>query len=91
MEIILQYYGFSDFFNDQSGSFSGNPISYLALNPQHFLIFELATDKTYNLYVSQFKNENLIGNSKPEILELIVENYDKSNPKHRLALRAYTD
>ena len=30
-----------------------------------------------------------IGNKPPEILELLVTNYDKSNSEHRVALRRY--
>ena len=87
MENVLKYYEFSDFFNDNSGLFSF-PISYVELNSQHFLIFEKNKDQ-YNLYVSKFKNKSEIGKSKPEILELMIENYDKSIPEHRVAIRRY--
>ena len=30
-----------------------------------------------------------IGNTSPEILEILVTNYDKSNAEHRVALRRY--
>ena len=46
-------------------------------------------ENQYNLYVSKYKNEKEIGKNTPEILELLVKNYDKSNSKHRIALRRY--
>ncbi|MAD96898.1 MAG: hypothetical protein CMB99_06170 [Flavobacteriaceae bacterium] len=91
MDIVLQYYGFSDFFPDKSNTFSTNEICYLALNAEHFLIFEKTESSSYNLYVSQFNNEKEIGTKSPSILELLVESYDKSLPEHRLALRAYLE
>ena len=39
--------------------------------------------------VSKYKNEAEIGNTSPEILEILVTNYDKSNAEHRVALRRY--
>lgn len=88
MENILKYYQFSDFFKDASGAFSSNEISFSELNETHFLIFE-KTETTYNLYVARFKNKNEIGKTSPEIFEILVENYDKSIPQHRTALKQY--
>ena len=88
MENVLKYYEFSDFFKDNSDSFSGNEISFSELNATHFLIFE-KNNKTYNLYVSKYSNQKEIGVKPPEILELLVENYDKSIPEHRLAIKQY--
>ncbi len=87
MENILKYYEFSEFIKDDSGTFS-SIISYSELNPQHFLIFQKKGD-TYDLFVTQYKNKKSIGNSKPEILELVIQNYDKSMPEHRIAIRKY--
>jgi hypothetical protein len=39
--------------------------------------------------VSKYSKKSDIGNKQPEILELLVTNYDKSNPEHRIALRRY--
>ena len=88
MENILKYYEFSDFFVDKSNSFSGNEICFTELNKTHFLIFE-KIDSSLNLYVSKFKSKKDIGIHSPEILELVVENYNKSIPEHRIALRRY--
>lgn len=88
MENVLKYYEFSSFFKDNSNSFSGNEISYSELNSTHFLIFEKKME-TYNLFVSKYKNKKDIGIKPPEILELLVENYDKSIPEHRLAIKQY--
>ncbi|WP_299050332.1 hypothetical protein [uncultured Polaribacter sp.] len=88
MENVLKYYEFSDFFTDKSKVFSGNLISFTELNSTHFLIFEKKED-TYTLFVSKYKNEKEIGINSPEILELLVEDYDKSNPKHRLMIKQY--
>jgi hypothetical protein len=88
MENVFKYYEFSDFKVDVSESFSGNQISYSELNKTHFLIFE-KIGKNYNLYVSKYKGKNEIGVKNPEILELLVENYDKSIPEHRLAITQY--
>ena len=88
MENIFKYYQFSDFFKDVSGSFSSNEISFTELNETHFLIFE-KTGTSYTLYVSRFKNKKEIGKNPPEILEILVENYDKSIPEHRMALKQY--
>jgi hypothetical protein len=90
MENIFKYYEFSTFFSDNSGSFSGNEISYSELNDTHFLIFE-RIEETYNLYVSRYRHKKDIGQHVPEILELLVENYDKSIPEHRLAIKQYVD
>ena len=88
MENVLKYYEFSDFFKDNSQAFSGNEISFSELNDTHFLIFE-RIKTTHNLYVSKYKNKKEIGVKPPEILELLVENYDKSIPEHRLMIKQY--
>lgn len=88
MENVLRYYEFSDFFEDTSGSFSKNEIAYSELNAQHFLIFE-KKDENFNLYVSKYTSKKEIGLQPPEILELLIENYDKSIPEHRVILRKY--
>ena len=85
---ILKYYEFSDFFKDESGAFFGNEISYTELNSQHFLIFEKLND-TYNLYVSKYKAKKDVGFQSPEIVELLVKDYDKSIPSHRIAIKKY--
>ena len=90
MENILKYYDFSSFKKDESGAFSGNEISFTELNTTHFLIFE-KNNSSYNLYVSRYKNKKEIGRKPPEILELLVENYDKSVPEHRVAIRKYLE
>lgn len=91
MEIVLQYYGFSSFTPDQSSSFEGHQIAYLGLNDKHFLIFELTKTSGYNLYIAQYQDKSQVGRHDPEILELLVADYDKSIPEHRLALRAYLE
>lgn len=91
MDIVLDYYGFSSFFNDSSGVFSNHKISYLALNKQHVLVFELTAENKYNLHVAKYLQLDDVGKKSPEIIETIVEDYNKSNPEHRLALRAYVD
>lgn len=88
MENVLKYYEFSLFIKDESATFSGNEIAFTELNETHFLIFE-KKDETYNLYVSKFANKKEIGVKPPEILELLVENYDKSIPEHRIAIKQY--
>ena len=88
MENIFKYFDFSPFKKDHSNAFSGNQISYTELNAQHFLIFEKEQD-IFNLYVSKYSKKADIGNKSPEILELLVTNYDKSNSEHRVALRRY--
>ncbi|MFD0993212.1 hypothetical protein [Tenacibaculum geojense] len=88
MENVLRYYEFSDFFKDESGTFSGNNIAYTELNSEHFLIFE-QENENYNLYVSKFSSKNEIGKSSPEILETLVNKYDKSKSEHRVVLRKY--
>ncbi|CAM1345610.1 hypothetical protein [Tenacibaculum amylolyticum] len=88
MENVFKYYEFSDFFIDESGAFSGKEIAYTELNAQHFLIFEKEKEQ-YNLYVARFVSKKEIGQQAPEILELLVENYDKSIPEHRVVLRKY--
>lgn len=88
MENVFKYYQFSEFFKDESGTFSSNEISFSELNNTHFLIFE-KTNSTFNLYVSRYKNRKEIGKNAPDILEILVENYDKSIPEHRTALKQY--
>ena len=88
MENVFKYFEFSSFFKDQSGVFSNNEIAYSELNSEHFLIFEVEGEN-YNLYVSKYSEKKVIGHSQPEILELLIQNYDKSNPKHRVAIRRY--
>ncbi len=90
MENVFKYYEFSTFFLDRSGTFSGNEICYTVLNETHFLIFE-KKNSTYNLFVSRYKTKNDVGVKSPEILELLVENYDKSIPSHRIAIKQYID
>lgn len=88
MENIFKYYQFSEFLTDVSGTFSSHEICFSELNETHFLIFE-KTENSYNLYVSKYKNKKEIGTKSPEILEILVENYDKSIPEHRIALKQY--
>ena len=88
MENVLKYYEFSDFFKDKSDAFSGNEISFSELNDTHFLIFE-KNNETYNLFVSRYTSKKEIGVKPPEILEVLVEDYDKSIPEHRIAIRRY--
>lgn len=88
MENVLKYYEFSPFKKDTSQTFHGNEISYSELNETHFLIFERLND-VYNLYVSKYDHKKEIGVKPPEIVELLIENYDKSIPEHRIAIRRY--
>ncbi len=88
MENIFKYFDFSSFKKDNSNTFNGNEISYTELNSEHFLIFEKVQNH-YNLYVSKYKNKQEICVKPPEILELLLENYDKSNAQHRVAIRRY--
>jgi len=88
MENVFKYYEFSDFFLDKSDAFSGNEISFTELNETHFLIFE-KVNNNYNLYVSRYKGKKDIGINSPEILEVLVENYDKSIPEHRMMIKQY--
>ena len=88
MENVFKYFDFSPFRKDTSNSFNGNKISYTELNTEHFLIFEKDGNQ-YNLYVSKYKGKNDIGEKPPEILELLVKDYDKSKPEHRIAIRRY--
>ncbi|MDB2633263.1 hypothetical protein N9Y20_03130 [Flavobacteriaceae bacterium] len=88
MENIFRYFDFSPFIKDQSNAFNGNEISFTELNSKHFLIFEKEQD-IFNLYVSKYSKKSDIGNNPAEILELLVSDYDKSNPEHRIALRRY--
>ncbi|CAA0153086.1 hypothetical protein [Tenacibaculum maritimum] len=89
MENVLKYYEFSDFFKDKSDTFSNNQISFSELNPAHFLIFERNEEARYNLYVSKYASKKEIGIKPPEILELMIQDYDKSIPEHRIAIRRY--
>ncbi|MCH3882818.1 MULTISPECIES: hypothetical protein [Tenacibaculum] len=92
MENVFRYYDFSTFFIDKSGAFSGNEIAYTELNTEHFLIFEKNIKNNlehYNLYVSKYVGKKEIGQKPPEILQLLVENYDKSLPEHRLKIKQY--
>lgn len=91
MDIVLDYYGFSPFSKDESGSFNGNDISHLVLNDHHALVFERTKEDVFHLHITKVSNLIELGTKQPEILETIVENYDKSKPEHRLALRAYVD
>ena len=43
------------------------------------------------LFVSKYETKNDVGFKAPEILELLVENYDKSIPAHRIAIKQYLD
>jgi hypothetical protein len=88
MTNVFLYYGFSSFFLDESDSFSGNTICFSELNSEHFMIFEKKED-TYNLYVSKYLSKKDVGKTKPLILEMLVENYDKNISEHRVALRRY--
>ncbi len=88
MENVFKYYEFSDFFKDNSQTFNGNLISFTALNETHFLIFE-EKNATYNLYVTRYTQKNEIGVKPPVIVELLVENYDKSIPEHRIIMKQY--
>ncbi|WP_430928450.1 hypothetical protein [Polaribacter marinivivus] len=88
MENILKYYQFSAFKKDESGIFSGNEISYSILNDTHFLIFEKEKE-IFNLYVTRYTFKKDIGINKPEIIETLVNNYDKSKPEHRIILKQY--
>tara|TARA_R110000787_G_scaffold15038_5_gene46294 strand:- start:4562 stop:4834 length:273 start_codon:yes stop_codon:yes gene_type:complete len=88
MENVFKYFDFSPFKKDISNSFNGNEISYTELNSEHFLVFEKEENR-YNLYVSKYKSEKEIGTKSPEILELLVKDYDKSKSEHRVAIRRY--
>ena len=90
MENVFKYYNFSSFFKDTSNTFSGNEISFTRLNDTHFLIFE-KQNETYNLYVSKYQNKKEIGVETPEIIELLILDYNKSNSEHRVALRRYLE
>lgn len=90
MENVFKYFEFSDFIKDTSGAFSGSEICFTVLNETHFLIFE-KNNSIYNLFVSKYNNKKDIGVKSPEILELVVADYNKSIPEHRIALRQYLD
>ena len=92
MENVFKYYEFSDFFLDKSNTFSGNEIAFTELNSEHFLIFEKNIQnklENYSLYVSKYTSKKEIGVKPPLILELLVDNYDKSIPEHRLKIKQY--
>ncbi|MDG1039455.1 MAG: hypothetical protein P8H13_00250 [Polaribacter sp.] len=88
MTNVFLYYDFNSFFKDASDTFSGNDICFSELNAEHFLIFE-KNGEHYNLYVSKYKSKKEVGKKKPIILEMIIQNYDKSIPEHRVAIRRY--
>ena len=88
MENVFKYFEFSSFFQDKSGAFAENEIAFSELNAEHFMIFE-KEENSYNLYVSKYSGKKAIGTEKPEILEMLIEDYDKSNPAHRVAIRRY--
>jgi hypothetical protein len=88
MTNVFLYFDFKPFFKDVSGAFSENEICFSQLNSEHFLIFE-KKEGNYNLYVSKYMSKKEIGVNPPEILELLVENYDKNIPEHRIAIRRY--
>lgn len=88
MTNVFLYYDFNTFFKDESDAFSGNEICFSELNSEHFLIFEKNAEN-YNLYVSKYKSKKEVGKNKPELLEMIIEDYDKSIPEHRVAIRRY--
>lgn len=88
MESILRYYEFSDFIKDKSDTFSEKNICFCELNSKHFLIFAKEKE-TYNLYVSKYSSKKEIGQIPPQILELIVKDYNKSIPEHRIVIRKY--
>ncbi|NVK53287.1 MAG: hypothetical protein HWD85_10170 [Flavobacteriaceae bacterium] len=88
MTNIFLYYNFGAFFKDESGAFNHHEICFSELNAKHFLVFEKNND-VYNLYVSKFSSKKAIGKEKPEIVELLVKEYNKSLPEHRIILRRY--
>ena len=88
MTNVFLYYDFNPFFKDESGAFSGNEICFSELNSEHFLIFE-KKNNNFNLYISKYNSKKDIGKNIPILFEMIIENYDKSIPKHRVALRRY--
>jgi len=88
LENVFKYYDFSDFFTDTSEKFSGNKICYSEINSNHFLIFE-ENDSNYNLYISKYNTIKDIGLKAPEILELLVLNYDKTKASHRKLIKQY--
>lgn len=89
MENVLKYYEFSEFYTDTSEKFLGNQICHTELNSTHFLIFEKENNMQYNLYVAKYPSVNDIGIKKPEILEVLVKDYDKSKPEHRMLIKQY--
>ncbi len=91
MENVLKYFEFSDFFEDTSGAFSEGVISYSVLNEEHFLIFQKKPQnkEIFTLFVAKYTSKKDIGKQPPLILELLVDQYDKSNSEHRILLRKY--
>lgn len=88
MTNVFLYYDFNPFFKDESDTFSENEICFSELNSEHFLIFE-KNNENYNLYISKYNSKKDIGKNKPLLFEMIIENYDKSIPEHRIAIRRY--
>lgn len=88
MTNVFKYFNFKPFLKDTSGAFSGNDISFSELNTTHFLIFE-SNNGNYNLHVAKYNSKAEIGVKAPLILELIIENYNKDIPEHRVAIRRY--
>jgi hypothetical protein len=88
MTNVFLYYDFNSFFKDESDVFSGNEICFSELNSEHFLIFE-KNEGNYNLYISKYKSKKEVGKDKPELIEMIIEKYNKSIPEHRVAIRRY--
>lgn len=88
MENVFKYYDFTSFSKDTSGVFSGNEICYTELNKTHFLIFESILNQ-YNLYVARYQSKYDIGKNQPEIIEVVVKDYNKDIPEHRVALKRY--
>jgi len=84
MENVLKYFEFGDFIDDKSNTFSGE-IAFSELNSEHFMVFEKVGEQ-YDLYLTKYRNKNEIGKLAPEIFELLVKNYDKSKPEHRIAI-----
>lgn len=89
MENVLKYFEFSTFINDKSNTFSGS-IAFSEVNQHHFLIFEKINNE-FNLYVTRYEEKHQIGKEKPEVIELLINNYDKSLPEHRIILRKYLE
>ena len=88
MENVFKYYDFSKFFTVTSEKFSGNEICFTELNSNHFLIFEKIKD-SYKLYITKYNSVKDIGFKEPEIAEVLVEKYDKTNHEHRKMIKQY--